>query len=351
MNYFFPSILTDFNFSEEKLPDSFLTVNSGENAIRLLLRSYGLKPKAKVALPVYVCDSLKQAVLKEDFLPLYLDLKPGVFLTDYNTKLLLKEKPDVVILVHLYGFLHPDTNAVMEFCKGNNIFLIHDAAQSFGVDEKQLRFSSGLVYSFGPGKSSTAAGGAIVKGLSDKFYIQNCSPISIFSFQKFRAELFLKSRIYGYKFSLIDILLQKIIYRFNTNNNITSMTKFQRTAAATVLQLVNEKSEDRRKRYKLIEEAVNANDLLSIPYNDGKGLYFKMVLSAEKNVIHFKEYLKNNNVPFFSLKEELFVDRGEHDKFPEFCKHARNYIELSTEASLPLVEINRVANVLAKYSL
>src|SRR6185369_12541261 len=102
----FPSILNSLNFPDRPIPDSFHAVNSGKNAIRLLLRSYKLKPGAKVALPMFVCDSLKEAVLKEGFTPLYLDLKPdGTFWADYSQSILENEKPIAVILAHLYGFL------------------------------------------------------------------------------------------------------------------------------------------------------------------------------------------------------------------------------------------------------
>jgi dTDP-4-amino-4,6-dideoxygalactose transaminase len=346
MNYYFPSILTSLDFSSGELPRSFHTVNSGENAIRLLLRSFGLKARSKVALPLYVCDSLKEAVLKEGFEPLYLDLKADrAFWSDYT----FNERPAAVILVHLYGFLHPDTEAVMNFCKSNSIFLIHDAAQSYGIDESALTYSSGLVYSFGPGKSSTAAGGAIVKGLSNEFYNENCKTSGSFM-QNAKAKLFLISRIYGYKFSLKDKFLQKIVNRFKANDAISKMSEFQLTAAAAALDRVNKKGKDRGERYKILEEAVKANALLNIPYNDGKGSYFKMVLSAGTNISKFKEHLRSNNAPLFSLKDELFIDKDKQGQFPEFLKNAAGFIELSTEASLPIEEIERVAGVLKQFS-
>jgi len=350
MNYYFPSILTSLTFSDKTLPLSFFTVNSGENAIRLLLRSYKLNPGSKVALPLYVCDSLKQAVLKENLEPLYLDLKPeGTFHADYNVDFLVKEKPSVVILVHLYGFLHPDTNSVMEFCKKNNIYLVHDAAQSYGIDETSLTFSSGLVYSFGPGKSSTAACGALVQGLEKEFYERNCIPVLDFSLQKYKADLFLKSRIYGYEFSFLDKLMQKIIYRLPEKHSITTMTNFQCVAAATAIDLVKNKSEERRERYKVMKNAAVANTLLSLPFDDEKGLYFKMVLSVKKDVEKFKTYLQKNDVPFFSLYDELLVYKEKFNKYPVFVENAGSFIELSTEASLPLEEVTRVAEIIRKY--
>lgn len=351
MNYFFPSIFESLKFPCKEIPSSFHHVNSGENAIRLLLRSYGLKAKAKIAVPLYVCDSLKEAILKEGFEPLYLDLKPDrTFWPDYNALYLLDKKPNAVILVHLYGFLHPDTVFVMDFCKNNAIPLIHDAAQSYGINEELLNYNSGLVYSFGPGKSTTAAGGAIVKGLSNEFYKQNCHTVSNFSMQSYKAKLFLKSRIYRHEYSFVDKLAQKIIFRFKANNPINGMTKFQLIAAATAIQLVNEKRESRRERYKILEEVVKTNALLNIPYNHDKGLYFKMVIGVAERALEFKEYLRDNKVPFFSLKSELFIDEDKYCQFPEFCKYADSFIELSTEASLPLKEIQRIADIIRQYS-
>jgi len=309
MKYYFPSIITSLDFPPGALPSSFHTVNSGANGVRLLLRSYGLKKGSKVAIPMYVCDSLKEVVYKEGFEPLYLDLEDDTtFWTHYDTELLLKEKPAVIILVHLYGFLHPDTNAVVEFCKGNHVFLIHDAAQSFGINEDMLTYSSGLVYSFGPGKSSTAAGGAVVKGLNGEFYKTNCIEHSNFT-RHTKEKLFLKSRIYGYKFSFADKLLSKIVYRVKAKDTISKMTGFQLAAAAAAVQLVKSKEEERKLRYKILEEAVKVNTSLSIPYNDEKGLYFKMILAVKKNMSAFKEYLKKNDVPFFSLNDELLLDK------------------------------------------
>jgi dTDP-4-amino-4,6-dideoxygalactose transaminase len=350
MRYYFPSIITSLKLSSSALPYSFHTANSGENAIRLLLRSYRLQPGAKVALPIYVCDSLKQAVYKEGFEPQYLDLKTDrTFWADYNTELLSKEKIEAILLVHLYGFLHPDTNTVMEFCKTNRVFLIHDAAQSFGINEDELKYGSGLVYSFGPGKSSTAAGGAVVRGLSGEFYHANCKQGSNVFVRKARAQLFLKSRIYGYQLSLRDKLLSKILCRVKIKPTISKMTDFQVAAAATVLQLVRRKEEDRKNRYRILERAVKANALLGVPYDDGRGLYFKLVLVVGKCASEFKEYLKMNDVPFFSLKDALLLDGEKEKQFPVFCEIAQNFIELSAEASIPIEEIERVASVLRKY--
>ena len=57
----------------------------------------------------------------------------------------------------------------------------------------------------------------------------------------------------------------------------------------------------------------------------------------------------SENIPFFSLASELLIDKAKHNQYPVFSKNAPGFIELSTEASLPLEEIKRVARVLKQY--
>ncbi|HEV7232086.1 MAG TPA: DegT/DnrJ/EryC1/StrS family aminotransferase [Bacteroidia bacterium] len=351
MNYYFPSLITAKEMeSTDVFRDMSFTVNSGENAIRLLLRSYGLSPGSVVALPVYVCDSLKQAVLSEGMQPLYLDLKPdGSFWTDYNTSGIQKSNTRVVILVHLYGFIHPDTQALMNFCKSNSIFLIHDAAQSYGIDEKKLSYSSGLVYSFGPGKSATAAMGATAQGLKESFYREHVRVKSNFSLQTIRAGIFLKSRMYGYHLSFTDKLMAKLSSVLPEDKGISSMSPYQVKAATLALKFVEERKEIRQRNYAILASSIQEKSKLRIAYDDGEGLYFKLVLRVEGDVAAFREYLHQHQVPFFSLMDSLKLGRSTFNAFPCFQETAPRLIELSAEASIPVTELKRVAEIIQNW--
>ncbi|MBK6836139.1 MAG: DegT/DnrJ/EryC1/StrS family aminotransferase [Bacteroidetes bacterium] len=69
-----------------------------------------------------------------------MDLKAeGTFWSVYDEEILRKEDVKAIIITHLYGFLHPNTNNIIEICQRNSIKLIHDAAQSFGIDENELK--------------------------------------------------------------------------------------------------------------------------------------------------------------------------------------------------------------------
>ena len=162
MRYYFPGLITCSTLPRAKSFNFPFTTNTGENSLRLLLRSFSLKPNSNVATPEFACDAVKRSIEKEGLKPLLFDIYPDKsYWTNYDKSDLEKGKPSVIILAHLYGFLHPETATIMEYCKANKIFLIHDLAQSFGLDESKLSYGS-IFYSFGPGKSTTAAGGGII---------------------------------------------------------------------------------------------------------------------------------------------------------------------------------------------
>src|SRR6185437_7507888 len=249
MNYFFPSFIESVDVKQNILPQLEITVNSGTNALRLLLRSFNLSPGDKIAIPAFVCDSVKFAVEQEKFTAVLLDLKPdNTFWTSYNIDYIKSENIKAVILVHLYGFIHPDSAEIIDLCKKNNIKLIHDAAQSYGIDEKLLNNGNGIVYSFGPGKSTTAAGGAWIKVLEENNNIYSLSKPTFLSFQSAKAKFFLKSRIFGYKFSKYESLLNKILSKINSNV-IFSMSGFQLKMASYSISKLNEIRPFRKKRY------------------------------------------------------------------------------------------------------
>jgi dTDP-4-amino-4,6-dideoxygalactose transaminase len=350
MTYFFPSILSKKDIENQPANLAF-TVNSGEKAIRLLLRSMGLQKKSKIAIPIHVCDALKNAVLIEGFEPYYLDLKnDGSFWANYDIKTLKSSEIDAVILVHLYGFIHPDTNELMNYCQKLNIPLIHDAAQSYGIDEKKLNYGFGIVYSFGPGKSTTAAGGAVVKGLKNEFYTNQTTPEKDLSIQTVQSKLFFKSRIYGYSFSLKEKIMKFIFSRINPSKEIRTMTSFQKKAALAAIKQIETKKEKRIKNYFFLKTELLKNSFIQLSYDYQEGLFFKMILTVKSDPKNLKSYLEKNQVPYFCLFDSLFIHKELFGKFNYFIHNSPALIELSTEASIPFEEIERVAKIIKDYN-
>ncbi|NGZ07664.1 MAG: DegT/DnrJ/EryC1/StrS aminotransferase family protein [Magnetococcales bacterium] len=142
---------------------------SGHWALRLLLRQCALHPGARVAIPALICPSVVSAICAEGLQPAFVDIDPELYLMDFHADTWFKAHHDAIVLPHLYGLPHPQTTAIRDFARTHQIPLIHDAAQSYGIalDGTPLtHLDQGGLISFGPGKATTAAGGAQVHGLN-----------------------------------------------------------------------------------------------------------------------------------------------------------------------------------------
>ena len=345
-DYFFPGLIDTLNLPDYNSDAFQYTVASGESAVQLILKSYNLSANSIVALPAYVCDVLKKPVLKEGMTTLYLDLKPESFWTEYDMDVILKNRVKVVILAHLYGFLHPDTISISQFCKQHDILLIHDLAQSYGVNEARLDYGD-IFYSFGSGKSSTAAHGSIIKKMDDTFYKRHVGTPAFLA--ELNATFFMKARMYGYDFSFMQKAFYRVFNRLYKINGFHSMSEIQKRAAEYVMKLVKQKQSERRERFNVIARAIENHSLLKVAYSDNEGQYFKCVLFIKSESERFKKYLSEQDVPYFCLYNSIKVGIIEASNMLNFKAYAPNIIEISTEATITLPEIRRVAEIVRNF--
>lgn len=346
MDYFFPSLLTEVIKRTEKVANDD-SINNGENAIRLLLEMNNLPNGALVAIPAFVCTSVKNAVCSSGHIPLELDLLPDSFETDYG--LIESENVKAVILVHLYGQVHSQTKWVQEVCNMKKIFLIHDLAQSYGVDVSIFDKSPRL-YSFGPGKSSTAAGGAIIENSNLNLNEKIKSPRKPLLINLY-ARRFVKNRIYGYNFTLLDkfesLIFGRIIDRTKVKCNyfFEKMTAYQITVANYVMKRVPMIINERQKRHSIISNGLINSTKLKILNKTNDGLCFKCVLLVDQ-ADKFINYLNKNKIPFYQLYSDLNKD---NNSLPNFKHLAPCIFEFSTEVTVTVDEIKRIASLLAHY--
>lgn len=347
MNYFFPSIIRNSKQFEDVVPALMYTVSSGEEAIRILIRAQGFAMRSKIAVPAFVCGSVARAIAAEGHVPIYLDLKTtDTFLTDYNFQFLDVEKPVALILVHLYGFLHTDNQAIEDYCLANNIYLIQDLAQSYGLNEDLMHPIFPKVYSFGPGKSATAAGGAMIRWANKEHTLFNLENPGLIA--TIKAKLFLKSRIYGQEKSFIDIFLQKLIDKFFSHpTNITQMSVYQKKAATYVMSKQKNIIEDRLKRWKKIDEGILEHTYLKSAMPNSFCLCFKYVINASEHSESFKNYLKEHHIPYYCLGTDIIKDISTN--LPNFKVSATSFIEISCEAVIPFQEIERISALLKAF--
>lgn len=351
MYYYFPNIVSeDFTLTEgESIKKK--SVNSGENAIALLLRYFKLSREDKIAIPAFVCSSVVKAVNKAGCVPYYLDLFEHSYHANYDLQLLQKENIKVVILVHLYGQLHPQTEELKQYCKEHNIFLIHDAAQSYGINKKALE-GYPVVYSFGPGKSSAAAQGAIIENIAVDDILKVTEPPKYPVFTDRLSQKFFLDRMYkkkvknvGWWSNKVDSFAWRLLNK--RKDVFERMTVYQCRVAESVMELVEVKKQERIDRYQFLESIFQKKDSIKVLKSEGDNLAFKIVVEADDRK-KFASYLKQNKVPYYQLYEDISKNE-EINSLEFFNKMAPLIFEFSTEASVPMKEMERVGEILANY--
>ncbi|UCE07598.1 MAG: DegT/DnrJ/EryC1/StrS family aminotransferase, partial [bacterium] len=142
--------------------------NSGQEAIYVALKASGIGPNDRVILPSYCCETVATAVVESGATPLFCDINDDCNPDIDHILKLIDDRVKSIIVPHLFG--NPAAIDELEKALENReirskIFLIDDAAQSFGalLHGRLLgTFGDAGIISFGPGKTMTASGGGLL---------------------------------------------------------------------------------------------------------------------------------------------------------------------------------------------
>lgn len=144
--------------------DHVLTCLSVRTAFDLLLQSLRLPPGSEVIMSAITIPDMITIVKEHGLIPVPLDL-------DFDTLAPLQadlqkafsEKTRAIVIAHLFGVVLP-MEPLVAFAKTHGIVLIEDCAQSFcGWDGISKSDADASLYSFGPIKTATSLGGAILR--------------------------------------------------------------------------------------------------------------------------------------------------------------------------------------------
>jgi dTDP-4-amino-4,6-dideoxygalactose transaminase len=152
---------------------------NGTDAIQIALRAVGVEKNDKVLVPDMTFWATFEAVVNVGANPVTVDVHRETCHWDIATfkKAVEQFKPKAAVMVHLYGWATADTMAIRQFAKENNVILIEDGAQCFGVEiEGQSLLGTALISttSFYPAKVLGASGDAGAIFTSNDEYAKNC---------------------------------------------------------------------------------------------------------------------------------------------------------------------------------
>jgi len=141
-----------------------VSVNRGRTAIELALRGFEIKAFDEVILPSYVCSEVLEAVLRVGAKPVFADITSDLHLTSESISAVITANTKCVIVAHLFGRAAP-IGAIEKLLESRGIYLIDDAAQSFGA-KFEGRFLGAFgdcgIVSCGPGKAIASCGGGVL---------------------------------------------------------------------------------------------------------------------------------------------------------------------------------------------
>lgn len=119
-----------------------ISCSSGTDALSLVLMGKGVKPGDAILVPTFTFAATAEVVALLGATPIFVDVLPDSFNLDpvsleqgLRTAKGLDLRPVGVIAVDLFG-LPADYDAIAEICRANDLWLLDDAAQSFGAAYK-----------------------------------------------------------------------------------------------------------------------------------------------------------------------------------------------------------------------
>ena len=163
--------------------DHAISCANGTDALQLALRGVGVGPGDDVLLPDNTFWATFEAIVNVGAKPHTVDINLEDGQMDYETFVAAaqKLKPKAAMLVHLYGWASKDLKKFRDFCKKENIKLIEDGAQCFGVKvDGESIYKDALVstISFYPAKVFGASGDAGAVVTSDESLAKDIRSLS-----------------------------------------------------------------------------------------------------------------------------------------------------------------------------
>lgn len=157
------------HYLEKKYQGKVILLYKGREAIALALRMLRLPKNALVAINGFTCYAVYKAIVKAEYIPVYLDIDKNTL--NFSTKMLkqafLKNASiKAVIIQNTLGY-PCNIETISKICKKNNCILIEDLSHSVGTEYNNGKRAGDVgdcvVFSFSQDKIiDSVSGGALV---------------------------------------------------------------------------------------------------------------------------------------------------------------------------------------------
>jgi dTDP-4-amino-4,6-dideoxygalactose transaminase len=341
----------DLNPVELGFDPKYQFINSGSEGITLLLKSFHLPINSRVGMPPLLCNSVKRAVIKADLQPFYFDIS-SEFQLQFTESVFKNSEIKVLILPHYYGAIYPYTEQVIKWCKENSVYLISDAAQSFGLEYKGkpvIEMGDGGIYSFGPGKASTCAGSAIVYGLNKIDYNENNLLNNILLKKSLKL---LKERTAEFNIPFKNDISKKLDYLlYNIISNWAYQINFlQYNSIKHYLKIREDICLKRKRNWQIFNNELDP-DIFRIPRYYKDTFKYKYVFNLNLPDGAVKKFIDSLKLLGININTSAKTNISLQYKkiLPNYFRLRNKLCEVSTEASIPEENILNAAHLMNDY--
>jgi dTDP-4-amino-4,6-dideoxygalactose transaminase len=141
----------------------------GRTALVIALKTLGVGQGKSVIVPSFTCEVVVNAVKYCGAKPIFADVDPDTFnVRPEQIEAKISKNTQAVIFIHCYG-QPADVNEILEVARKNDLFVIEDAAHSFGAEyhgSKVGIFGDVSIFSFTK-NMNCSSGGALVTNSDD----------------------------------------------------------------------------------------------------------------------------------------------------------------------------------------
>lgn len=305
-------------------------VSNGTISLFIALFAVGIKEGDEVIVPDYTMIATPNAVKLCGASPVLADIERKSLCININeVKKKITKKTKAIIHVSINGRAG-DLDILVDFCKNNNIYLIEDAAQSFGSFYKGKHLGTyGIIgcFSFSvPKIITTGQGGALITG-DEKLYEKICK---IKDFGRITGGVDIHDD-WGWNFKFTDL---------------------QAVFGIEQLKKINERTQRKKEIYSLYKNDLSNLREVTFIETDIKEVspWFIDVLVDDPKKLG--EYLKENGVvtrPFYPPISDQVIYKDVKDDFPITKEISYKGLWLPSFVSLTDMQIHYICDKIKEF--
>ncbi len=268
--------------------------NYGRTALYLGFKSLGLKPGTKVAVPSLMCGSAIDAIIKAGFNPVFVDVNNNFGIDIKSLESAIKKGVKAILIPTLAGNVG-NFSEVLKVAKKYKLFVIDDAAQSFGAKYKNKltgTFGDFGILSFNIGKNLYAGGGGVL--LTNKKKIFDAAIQFLGNESKFIVFWRVFDQILKTRFRKCTRPFFYIKDNFFLNSKFPKPAKMSFTVSALALSQIKKLNIIIKKRQENAELLSKLIKNLSLrPIYDQNSIYTKYLVELPKDkILPFRKFLR-----------------------------------------------------------